>query len=188
VINQLTRRRTRFLVAEVETSTGEERILRTIALDATGADVRERMAPVHPWNGWDGWDGGVLILDQAPDTRYYVLPHLDGVIARWDLLLAAHRRRACLAAAADAVAAMAPSNGHGTGPLAEWIASGADDRDPGGGRALVPGPGPPVTDDEWFAMERRAQLMARLFPIARDLNADDPVALAVFIGSRLLAT
>jgi hypothetical protein len=188
VINQLTRRRTRYLVAEVETTTGEERIVRTISLDATGPDVRERMAAQHPWDGWDDWDGDVLILDQPPETRFYILPHLDGVIARWDLLLAAHRRQACLAVAADAVAAMGMSNGHRTGPLAEWIASGADDRDPGGGRALVPRPHSPVTDAEWFAIERRAQLMARLFPIARELNAEDPVAVAVFIASRLLAT
>jgi hypothetical protein len=186
MINQLTRRRIRYLIAEVDTSTGVERIVRTIALDALGPEVRERLAPLHPWDGWDGWDGGVLVLDGRLDARYYVLPHIHGVIARWDLLLEAHRRAACLAAATDALAAMGHANGHGTGPLAQWIADGADDRDPGAGKAFVPPPRTPVTEDEWFAIERRAQLMARLFPVARDLNPDDPVPLAIYIASRLI--
>ena len=35
-------------------------------------------------------------------------------------------------------------------------------------------------------MERRAQLLARVLPIARELNPGDPVGLAHFIATRLI--
>ncbi len=124
MLTTLTGRRERFLVAEVESSTGVERISRTLALDATAPQVRELLGPLG-----DGWDSGVLVVGPSPGLRLYVLPLVDGVIARWDHLVAAHRRRALLDAAAHALLAMGepptPS-----GPLAEWLAAGASEDRP----------------------------------------------------------
>ena len=119
-------------MAEVDTDTGTERISRTLALDATGPQVRELLGPLL-----DGWTAGVHVVDPRPGLRLYVLPLIEGVVARWDLLLAAHRRRTLLDAAADALDAMgegAPT----AGVLAEWLAAGADEPPPvGRGEAFV---------------------------------------------------
>ncbi|MGH9120080.1 MAG: hypothetical protein ACRD0A_20095 [Acidimicrobiales bacterium] len=180
MLSTLTSRRERFLVAEIETGAGVERISRTLALDATAPQVRELLGPFG-----QEWDHGVLTVDPEPDVRLYVLPLLDGVIARWDLLLAAHRRRTLLEAAEKALAAMGEPP-MADGRLADWLAAGAAEQPPAGGPAYVPAMGEPVTHAEWFGMERRAQLLARVLPIAHQLNPGDPDGLAHFIAARLV--
>ena len=181
MLSTLTARRERFLVAEVDTDTGTERICRTLALDATGPQVRELLGPLL-----DGWTAGVHVVDPRPGLRLYVLPLIEGVVARWDLLLAAHRRRTLLdgaAAALDAMGEAAPT----AEVLAEWLAAGADEPPPvGRGEAFVPPMAEPITAAERFGIERRAQLLARVLPIARELNPGDPVGLAHFIATRLI--
>ena len=145
-------------MAEVDTDTGTERISRTLALDATGPQVRELLGPLL-----DGWTAGVHVVDPRPGLRLYVLPLIEGVVARWDLLLAAHRRRTLLDAAADALDAM----GEGAPTPGSW---------PSGWLADEP---PPVGRGEAFVLQWRsrslrpsgsassvAQLLARVLPIA----------------------
>jgi hypothetical protein len=178
-------RRPRYLVAEVATGDGVERITRTLAWDAPAVRVRELLAPIA--DGYDGWRGGVLVLDPEPGVRLYVLPLIDGALARWDLLLAAHRERARMEAAAEALAAMGHPRGPATQPLAQWLAAGATEAAPAGDvQAYVPPMSAPATREEWHGMERRAQLLARLLPIARDLSPADPLGLAHHIAARLI--
>ncbi len=120
--------------------------------------------------------------------RLLALPLLDGVIARWDLLLAAHGRRALLAAAAQALAAWANDR-----PLIlrwrpGWPAGAGGEPPTCDGVSHVPAMGVPVIPAEWFGMERRAQLLARVLPIARQLNPGDPAGLAQCIASDSSAT
>ena len=73
-----------------------------------------------------------------------------------------------------------------TESLAEWLVAGATEAPPGSGVQYVPEVKEPLTHGEWFGMERRAQLLARVLPIARDLNPGDPLVLARYIASRLV--
>jgi hypothetical protein len=184
----LAERRQRYLVVEVDTSDGVERILRTLALNVNAHEARLAAAPFldDPSRVLDPWRGGVMILDPRPGTRLYLLPLIDGVVARWDLLLDAHRRRAWREAAAEALTAMGQLNGAAPERLVEWLATGATDGEPPGGSSYVPAPHSPMTSAEWFGIERRAQLIARLLPIAGNLSRDDPVGLALYIASHLI--
>jgi hypothetical protein len=180
----LTARRQRYLIAKVDTSTGVERITRTLEWDASPARVRELIDDADA----DGWDHGVLVLDPEPGTRIYVLPHLDGVIARWDELVRAHRERQLLDLARQALAAMGhgPDSNGDADVLARWLAAGANDDLPPPGPTYVPAARTPVTDAEWFGMERRAQLLARVLPVARELDGEKPTQTALQIAVGLL--
>ena len=146
-------------MAEVDTDTGTERISRTLALDATGPQVRESARSAARW--LDGGRARGRSPARAPALRAALI---EGVVARWDLLLAAHRRRTLLDAAADALDAM--GEGADGGVLAEWLAAGADEP-------------PPVGRAEAFVLQWRsrslrpsgsassvAQPLARVLPIA----------------------
>ncbi|MGH9246698.1 MAG: hypothetical protein ACRD29_20785 [Acidimicrobiales bacterium] len=191
MLASLTGRRERFLVAEVDTTTGAGRIVRTLAFDASAPRVRDLVAPLVDElsaRRLEGWHDGVLVIDPRPGARLYLLPLIPGVLARWDVLLDVHRQRAREAAAAGALAAMGAATDAGIEHVRGWLAAGATDRPPaGGGPAYVPAAREPVTDAEWFGMERRAQLLARLLPIARDLDPSNPLRLAHYIAARLLA-
>jgi hypothetical protein len=181
VFAALTARRQRYLVAHVDTTTGVERIARTLEWDASPARVRELVGEAA-----DGWDHGVLVADPEPGTRVYVLPHIEGVVTRWDELVRAHRQHTLLDMAARAVTAMGERSGPDTDALAQWVAAGARDEPPAGGAAFVPPAREPVTDGEWFAMERRAQLLARVLPIAAAIDPDRPTPLALQIVAGLV--
>lgn len=162
--------------------------MRTLAFDAPAQQARLALTPFLDDQAvvLDDWQGGVLVIDPRPGVRLYALPLLDGVIARWDLLLEAHRQRGWLALAGEALAAMGHPPGPDTQRLAGWVAGGATESEPPAGPTYVPRPRPPVTDAEWFGIERRAQLVARLLPITHNLNPGDPFGLALYIASRLI--
>jgi hypothetical protein len=131
----LTARRQRYLVAKIDTTTGVERIARTLEWDASPSRVRELVGDTT-----DSWDHGVLVTDPEPGTRIYVLPHIDGVVTRWDELIRAHREKTLLAMADQAVAAIDGTLGPDARPLAQWVAAGAVDDVPPGGPAFVAPP------------------------------------------------
>jgi hypothetical protein len=169
----LTARRHRYLVAKIDTTTGTERISRTLEWEATPARVRQLVPEAA-----DGWDQGVLVVDPEPGTRIYVLPHIDGVVTRWDDLIRAHRQRTLLEMAERAVAALGQAPGPDTELLARWIAAGAVGEPPKDVPALVPEVRQPVTDGERLGMERRAQLLAKVLPIAGEIDETNTAELA----------
>jgi hypothetical protein len=181
VLSSLIGRQPRYLVAEVDTSTGVERITRMLAPSATASQVREFVGEEASALG-----GDVLVVDPRQGVRLYALPLIEGTIARWDLLLAAHRRRSIAAAATQALAAMGERPSPETEPLVQWLVAGADDTDPVASRRYVPEMATPLTAADWFGVERRAQVLARVLPVAHEVYPDDPHRFAHYLASRLM--
>jgi hypothetical protein len=184
VFETLAARKQRYLVARVDASGRTERVARTLEWDASPSRVRELVGEAA-----GHWDHGVLVTDPEPGTRIYVLPQVDGVVTRWDDLLRSHHERVLRELADAALAALGerPDSTDAVRELAAWIEAGAADESPlDTVPDLVPPARAPVSAAERSRLEQRARLLAKVLPIAAEIDPDNRLRIAHTICRGLL--